>query len=217
MLWMSIERYLIIFHGNIHSTMKRRLMSHYFPFILIVVYMPLFYVFVIFIYQCDEQFNFSIPLCGYPCFMGHLGLSLYDLTVHTWMPLFFGILVDSCLVIRVIYRKRAGLQHRDVHHRRHRKMVMQVLSISTLYSIIQTPSAAIFLGQLFVVVPDWIIYAQNVYFYYFVWLLTLLLPFVCIACIPEVITKIKNQSIRRIRQNVTVLPMVTIPLANRTE
>ncbi len=47
LLWASIERYVLIFHGNAFNTAKRRLYFHYLPFVAIVVYLALFYTIVI--------------------------------------------------------------------------------------------------------------------------------------------------------------------------
>ncbi len=48
LLWASIERYILVFHGNILNTAKRRLYIHYLPFLAIIVYLTLFYTIVIF-------------------------------------------------------------------------------------------------------------------------------------------------------------------------
>ena len=74
--------------------------------------------------------------------------------------------MDVALVVRIIYRKRVGLQHHGSHQRKHRKMVIQVLSISSLYLIFQAPASAVVFTQLFVVLSDSIVYTQIVYFYY---------------------------------------------------
>jgi hypothetical protein len=45
-----------------------------------------------------------------------------------------------------------------------------------------------------------------VYSYYFFWLLTLLLPFACVGCLPKVVNKIKNSLMWQMRQNNMVIP-----------
>jgi hypothetical protein len=210
MFWISVERYLLIFHVNLYTTAKRRLLFHYLPLVLIIVYLIMFYIVAIFIYSCEPQFDFTKPLCGFPCYTNHANIVLYDLIVHTWIPLCFGILLDISLVIRVVYRKRVGLQHQSAQWRKHRKMVIQLLLISGLYSMCQAPYAVVAFIQLFVNLPDSIAYVQIVYFYYLFWLFTLLLPFVCIQCISKVINKVKRSLMQRKRRKIVTIPMAVM-------
>lgn len=216
MLWISLERYLLIFHGNLYRTARHRLLYHYLPLAMIIVYMHLFYAMAIFINPCEQLIDFSLPLCGFPCFMSQARISLYDFITHTWIPLILGILLDVLLIIRVIYRKRIGVQQQGAHQRRHHKMAIQVLSISSLYSILQGPYSAVLFVQLFVPLPISILYVQTIYFYYLFWLLTLLLPFVSIGCLPEVISKLRHRIITRVKRNPRVAPIITVALQNRT-
>jgi membrane protein implicated in regulation of membrane protease activity len=125
-------------------------------------------------------------------------------------------LCDISLMIRVLFRKRVGLQHQGVQRRRYRKMVIQLLSISTVYLTCQIPYAVVICIQLFVNLPDWAAYMQIIYFYYFFWLLALLLPFVCIGCMTEVTKKLKTSFMQLRGRNTTVVPMTNGRLQNRT-
>lgn len=215
MLWISLERYLLIFHGHIYRTKKYCFLYHYLPLIGILFYMLIFYIVVFFIYPCEQQFDFNLPLCGFPCYTTQTIISLYDFIAHTYIPLFLAIFFDTLLIIRIIYRKRVGLQQ-GVTQRNHRRMVIQVLSISSLYFILQGPFTGVLFMQLFVVLPDSIVYVQTVYFYYFFWLLTLLLPFVCIGCLPEVTSKFKNSFVRQVGRNTKVEPVINLELQHAT-
>jgi hypothetical protein len=216
MFWISVERYLLIFHGGLYTTAKRRLLFHYLPLIIIIVYILFFYAVAIFIYPCELQLDFSQPLCGFPCYTTHANISLYDLIAHTIIPMSLGMLCDTSLMIRVLFRKRVGLQHQGTQRRKYRKMVIQLLSISSIYLTCQIPFDAVVFIQLFVNLPDWAAYMQIIYFYYFFWLLTLLLPFVCIGCLTEVTNKLKNSFMQRRIRNIMVVPMSTIRIQNRT-
>jgi hypothetical protein len=216
MFWISVERYLLIFHGGLFTTAKRRLLFHYLPLIIIIVYILFFYAVAIFIYPCELQLDFNQPLCGFPCYTTYANISLYDLIAHTIIPMSLGTLCDTSLMIRVLFRKRVGLQHQGAQRRKYRKMVIQLLSISSLYLACQVPFDAVVLIQLFVNLPDWAAYMQIIYFYYLFWLLTLLLPFVCIGCLTEVTNKLKNSFMQRRGRNTTVVPMTTARLQNRT-
>jgi hypothetical protein len=216
MLSISIERYLLIFHGGLYTTAKRRLWFHYLPLITIIVYILFFYAGAIFIYPCELQFDFSQPLCGFPCYTTYANISLYDLIAHTMIPMSVGMLCDTSLIIRVLFRKRVGLQHQGAQRRKYRKMVIQLLSISTVYLTCQIPYAVVICIQLFVNLPDWAAYMQIIYFYYFFWLLALLLPFVCIGCMTEVTKTLKTSFMQLRGRNTTVVPMTNGRLQNRT-
>jgi hypothetical protein len=127
-----------------------------------------------------------------------------------------GILLDTTLISRVLFRKRVGLQRQPGQHRKHRKMIFQLLIISSLYLACQVPFDAIVVIQLFVNLPDWVAYMEIVYFYYLFWLVTLLLPFACIGCMTEVIDKLKNSFMQRRRRNMAVVPMITLRQQNGT-
>ena len=124
MFWISVERYLLIFHANIYTRAKYRLFFHYLPLILIAVYLIVFYITAIFIYPCERQFDFTQPLCGFPCYTIYANISLYDLIAHGIFPLCVGICVDITLVLRSVYRKRVGLQQSGAQWRKHRKMIL---------------------------------------------------------------------------------------------
>ena len=217
MVWISLERYLFVFHANIYIRANHRLLFHYLPLISIFVYLILFYTVTIFFYPCEQQVDFTQPLCGFPCYTTSTNISLYDLLMHTCIPLWFSLIIDTSLIVRVIYRKQAIFQHQAIQWRKHRKMVMQLLIISTLFSLCQYPYAVVIFIQLFVTLPESIVYAQIVCFYYLFWLLTLLLPFACIVSISEVIHKVKFLFMQRKRRRIMVIPMTTAPFQNTVQ
>ncbi|CAF1613322.1 unnamed protein product [Adineta ricciae] len=144
MCWTSIERYLFIFHRNLFTTARGRLLYHYIPFVVIIVYLALFYIGAIFIYPCDAQFDFSQPLCGFPCYTTQAVISFYDLFAHSFCPMCVDVSLDIVLIIRVLYRKRVGLlQQRHHHHakewQQNCKMIVQLLSITCAYLVFQVP------------------------------------------------------------------------------
>ena len=213
--WISIQRYLLIFHGNIYRTRRGRLLFHYIPLLLIFAYLILFYIGAIFIYPCEEQFDYSKPLCGFPCYTNYANISLYDLLAHGLVPLCLGILLDVTLVIRAIYRKRIGFRQSRTQWRKHRKMILQLLLITSLFSLCQMPFNGVVFIQLFIVLPDILAYIQIVYFYYLFWFLTLLLPMACMICLTEVMKNIKDFFRKRFGRRNTIIPVTMIPFTVR--
>ena len=219
MCWTSIERYLLIFHRNLFATARGRLLYHYMPFVVIIVYLTLFYIAAIFIYPCDAQFDFSQPLCGFPCYATQSVISFYDLFAHSFCPMLVDMSLDIVLIFRVLYRKRVGLlqqqqQHQAREWRKNCKMIVQLLFITCTYMVFQVPFDVMVMLLVFINLPEWAIEMQAMYFYYFFWVLTLVLPFACLICLPEVIKKIKNSMLRRERRTNMVMPM-TLTRYNR--
>jgi hypothetical protein len=156
-----------------------------------MVYIILFYIGAILIYPCEQQFDFTQPICGFPCYGSYPNIAYYDQFAHIWLPQFFGILLDVSLVMQAVFRKRLG-QQQNVQWHKYRKMIVQFLAISSLYFICEIPTSLVLVIQLFGNVPDFGAYVQIVYFYYFFWLLSVLLPLVCMECLTEVRNAIKR-------------------------
>lgn len=120
-----------------------------------------------------------------------------------------GMVFDIGLIIRVLYRRRVGLQHQGVQRHRYRKMIIQLLTISSLYLSNQLPFPAVVFLQLFINLPDWLAHIHIVYFYYLFWLLTLLIPFACMACMTEAVSKLKITLMRQ-KRRISMLAPITI-------
>jgi len=214
--WISLERYLLIFHPTIYATAKSRLFFHYLPITVNMVYVLMFFTGAIFFYPCEQKFDYHVVLCGIACYTNYANIALYDFVAHALVPLSLGICIDTTLIIRTIYRKRVGLQQSRAQWRKNRKMILQLLLIASLYLLCQGPAAGIVFLQLFITYPDSVIYVQNVYFYYLFWLFTLLSPFACMGCMPEVIKKVKN-SIKWPRRITAVRPVTPNQVQTRRQ
>ena len=206
MLWASFERHLLVFHSHLFSNQRTRFFLHYFPLAFIVLYLLLFYTILIFAYSCDSKFDFSKPLCGSPCFTDHSLLSLYDLLVHSWIPTLFIALFSVGLVLRVLYQKRLFLRQHG-QWRKYRRMILQLLSISFVYLICMGPYTLVQIIDLLAGLSPLMTYVENVYLFYVYWLLMLLLPFVCIGCVPELTNKLNRQLKKWICRTNTVMPV----------
>jgi hypothetical protein len=64
LVFASIERHLLIFHSQIFSTMRKRLIFHYFPLMVIILFMIVFYSVAIFAPICENTFDYTTDLCG---------------------------------------------------------------------------------------------------------------------------------------------------------
>ncbi|CAF1253931.1 unnamed protein product [Rotaria magnacalcarata] len=215
MWWMSIERYLLVFHSRIFNTSKYRWLLHYLPLTALVIYITGFYVIVIFLYPCEPQPNYLAVLCGLPCFSLEVAISIFDLIAHNLAPLIFNVFLSIAIIIRVVYMKKFQI-HQPIHWKKYRKMILQLLILSFLYSMTVAPYALIPFVGLFGGLPTVAAYMQTVYFYYLFWLLMLLLPLVCIVSINEVKVKITKPFTRLIGRGNTVTPLTMTLIHNQT-
>ena len=206
MMWASFERHLFVFHSHLYGNSRRRFLYHYLPLVVINVYLILFYLVVVFMYPCENTFDFTIPLCGQPCFTEDSALSLYDLLVHSWLPVMLIVLFSLGLILRVLYPKLVWRQQ-HVQWRRYRRMVLQLCSIASLYMIVVGPYCVLQVINLLVELPTAVIYVKDTHLFYVYWLLTLLLPFVCLGCLPEVTHRFHQQVKRWMHRRHCVVPV----------
>lgn len=215
MLWGSFERHLLVFHIHFFVSRKHRLCIHYLPLLVIITYLILYYIGVIFIYPCYNEFKFDVPLCDAACYTNDSIISIYDLLAHNFLPVCFISLFSIGLIVRVSYGRRMQ-HHQHVQWRKYRKMVLQLLYISCLFLVCVVPSTLVRFVQIFGGMINFARYVEMIYFFYLFWLLALLLPFVCIGCLPEVVLKVKTQLTRWIHRNNTVMPDIQGQSEHRT-
>jgi hypothetical protein len=92
-------------------------------------------------------------------------------------------LFSISLLLRTIWRKL--ISQRRFHWKKYRKMTIQLLSISTLSLCINLPQSLIVLvRQIDPGMSNFGLYVEP-YFFYFTGYVILLLPFVCLGCLPE--------------------------------
>lgn len=207
MMWASFERHILVFHNQMFNTRKRRLLNHYFPMIFILIYLNLFYTIVIFFYPCSTNFNYNVVLCGQPCFTSSKGLSLFDLCFHSWLPVFLITFFSVGLIFRVFYSRKIRCQRRN-QFRRYRRMIIQLLAISMLYLGFMGPYSTLEIIDNVVGLSSTANFVKQNYFFYMYWLITLLIPFICIGCLPEVTNKFHRQlnKLLNIKNSVAPLP-----------
>ncbi|CAF1526705.1 unnamed protein product, partial [Rotaria sordida] len=74
---------------------------------------------------------------------------------------------------------------RTLNWRSTRKLTLQLMSISILYLLFWFPLALVSLIRIYFI-PTFIDEITYYYLYYTPYLVQLLIPFVCIACLPEI-------------------------------
>ena len=132
MTFASVERHLFVFHNHLFSTAKKRLLVHYCPMSLCLVYPLIYYVGVFFLYPCKNYYNFTQNKCSGACFVNaNPQLALYEFVAHGTIPTLLIAILSLAHLIRVLKQKQRMGQY--AHWNRHRKIISQTITISTLF------------------------------------------------------------------------------------
>ncbi|CAF1623717.1 unnamed protein product [Rotaria magnacalcarata] len=188
--WATVERHIIIFHDGWVSTKRKRFLVHYLPIILLVLYLSIFYTIMYFFPPCENRIRPAQLLCIFPCLYDKNAISLSDFIINQLVPILTIALFSIGLLVRVLRQKYR--MHRTINWRKHRKMVIQTLSISLLYLTILLPYAIVYiLGNVYGLSTSTVtdLSTCTVFFSYFI---LLFFPFVSAFSLPGLITRLKN-------------------------
>ncbi|CAF1584815.1 unnamed protein product [Didymodactylos carnosus] len=197
MAFLSIERHLLIFKGPMMSNKKNQYFYHYLPILFCILYPFLFYLVVIYFYQCENNYDYAQLLCVAPCY-AFTNIGIYDTIINCCLPIVFIFIFSSALVLRVVKQKRK-LKLQPFKWKRDRKMTLQLLVITLVYCLLWTPMNACTLIETFFMVDTTLLQAQTLYFYYFSYLVPIIYPFVCLAFGSKDSIKLAFQKFRLIR------------------
>ena len=187
--WATIERHILIFHDRWVSTPKRRRLVHYAPIVAIPTYCLVYYCLIYFGPFCENSFDSFVAGGIYiPCLFSRTFLGSWDLFVHQVIPTALIVVSSVGLIARVVWQKRR--LHQAVTWRKHRKMTIQLLSISSVYVVFNVPwTVLVFAFQYglpaeIANVP--LLYAGYLYYY-----VIFIFPFVCFGSLSELREKFK--------------------------
>lgn len=195
MMWASAERHILIFYvRQIYNTNFKRLFFHYIPLSVCIIYAFIFYTIAVYAYpNCsnEEHFHYDEVFCGRACYVHEdLVLSTIDLVFNRITCSVAILIFNSALLIRVLYEKRQ--RNQMIRWHRHRKMMIQILSISILYLIGTLPASIAELIHVFSFSEhnEEESAIQEEIFLYLYYLVSVFIPFICLMSLPEVYTKI---------------------------
>ena len=147
MLWTSIERHILIFHSMRVATPRGRLLFHYIPLAVFSLYAPILFLYLIFIYPCTHVFVARNELCGAPCYYRSVPgwFIWYDSIFNYIIPILLIVVFGVALLLRVIIQKRRLRQ--GIEWGQHRKMILQLILVSSCYLIFDLPFIFIYIMQ----------------------------------------------------------------------
>ncbi|CAF0803402.1 unnamed protein product [Adineta steineri] len=136
MAWAAFERHIIVFHAKWFGTKRKRLLFHYTPLALCILWPLCFYTTTLFIIPCSVPPNYNSNACGhYSCLSRFTWLALFDSIGHYMMPTFIIVICCAALFVRVLHQRYRV--RRQVEWRNYQKMALQLFPISVLYIILQ--------------------------------------------------------------------------------
>ena len=189
--WGSFERHILVFHQRqLLRTVRQRFFVHYLPLILLSIYLAGFYVSVVIFPPCANTFDFESVGCGLsPCYHSVAYLHLWDYIVNAVVCTVIETTCSVGLLIRAFWQKRRA--RGPMNWRKHRRMVVQLLLVSSVsLAIILPQSLIVVIRQIggrsmkeFAVETD--PYIAHLYI-----LMILIIPFICLAGLPELWPKL---------------------------
>ena len=183
MAFACAERHWLLFRFNPIHSQRSRLLYHYMPITMCIIYPWIFYGVFIFLYSCESTYDYTLLLCSIPCYFSTNSVANFDTFANNWVPIVAIPVLSSALLIRFLIQRRQML--REVFRwKRDRKMVIQLLSIASLYFLTWAPlqAATVYVNVVLNgAVPE---FAVN-YLYILPYFLHLLYPFVVLCSHPE--------------------------------
>ena len=203
--WISIERYIFIFHDTFIRNLiswKRRLL-HIVPLVFCSTWAPLYYAVAIIISpMCTTIMYYDTLGCGLPCYLS-TNWGVVDLFLNTTLPVCTILIFNILLFSRVIYQNLTIIGRMHNNWRRHRKMGLQLGIISSLYLVVWIPVVVTQLGEIYID-PTFLL-QQSDTFYFLIYIIPLILPMIYLMSMPEVIKKFKSLIFRQ--RPTTIIPL----------
>lgn len=181
--WTSIERHILVFHDRWVSTSRKRFFIHYLPLVTLLIYALTFYTITLFFPSCQHTYEYTLPVCAAtPCHLLDPILGIWDMGIHGCLSTMIIACFSFALLIRVIMKKRRD--RRIFKWKKYRKMITQLLFISTLYVVFNLPIMVMSLARLCGLPPDIGLEEQLIFFFLTYWVM-LLLPMASLISLPN--------------------------------
>ena len=187
--WAAVERHILIFHDKLVSTRRKRFLFHYLPPVLIIIYCLFFYSFVYFYPSCSNIFDVYLTICVVVCLSTNPMFRAIETFFNNVLPNFVIIVFSILLLFRIFWQKQRINQ--PMRWRKHRKMTIQLLSISVLYLSVTSPWALVVFLRMCGWMTD-LSAALDYYAFYVSYYVVLLYPFFAMLSLPDLKMRLKK-------------------------
>ena len=190
--WISIERHILIFHAHLvrGGATWTRWSLHVAPVIFCALWPPLFYLFVIVITpMCTNVWTYDSLYCGLPCYF-MTDWNTFDILFNIVFLTMLITVTNVALILRVV-KRRANVRGRgQISWRHQRKMVVQLVTLSSIYLAAWLPVSVVELGQV-VFGPTFLQEPAHVFFFLY-YIIPPILPIICLPSIPQLAKRMKR-------------------------
>ena len=129
------------------STARRRFFLHYLPVTIIILYCPIYYLVIDAFPFCENIYDYTQEWCSESCSYENEIVSMYDVLFSDISVTMVVALLSISLIIRVLWRNHVRF-HRRIHWRKHRRIIIILLAISTIYIVFNLPMMILHLAIL---------------------------------------------------------------------
>ncbi|CAF1475924.1 unnamed protein product [Adineta ricciae] len=200
--WAAIERHILIFNAQLMTTKRARYCAHYLPLMVTFLYILSFYIYAIFIFPCENTFDYNLPACNAsPCYQNDSLMGMWDFIGNNIVPGLLITFVSIALLIRVVRQKQRLKQ--QIHWRKHRKMTVQLLLMAILSMIFILPLNLLSLAHL-CGLPEEIGADEEQYLFYTAYLFIFFIPFVVLYSTSKLWATIKMKLLCRLHHRIGV-------------
>lgn len=191
MVWISIERHILIFHSTLITTTRGRFLFHYLPLTAFTLYAPVLYFYFIFIYPCKPTYDATSDLCGGLCYRRTVPAWYiwYESFVNYTIPILLIAVLGIFLILRVISQKHRSRQ--AFRWRRYRKMVFQLLLMLSVYLICDLPYIVIIIVR-WSGIPTFGSNVLTPYISHLTYVPAIILPYAILLTLPELKQKLHS-------------------------
>jgi hypothetical protein len=193
----SLQRYILIFKSHLLRVRRTRWILHYLPLIVGLLYSPLFYLIVIFLYPCDQssisEDSDDALYCSSPCYSYNTALINTDWILHSVLPLLVIVLSHVILISWIICTTQPFHREQTNMRKKQKKLTFQLLAFASLYFIGWTPSTIVSVLEAFAL-ADLKEHMPTLTFLYFMsYFICPLQPFICLFVLPEPMLDIRDR------------------------
>ncbi|CAF1052484.1 unnamed protein product [Rotaria sordida] len=191
MAWGSFERHILIFHDRWVATSRKRIFVHYLPITLIIIYSPLYYLIVMGFPPCENIYDYTEKSCSSSCLYRNDILLMYDTLINDILATLLVAIFSISLIIRVIWHNHVRFR-RPIQWRKHRKIIIILVSISMIYLVFNLPMMILEFIQLCGLSQDVGEHFEP-YFDFLNYFIFIIYPFICLGTILTKFWKSRQQ------------------------